>query len=53
MRLRLALRLQLLDQLLERQVLVRVGAERRLAHPRQQLAEASDRRPGRCAAPAC
>ena len=35
-----ALRLQLLDQLLERQVLVRVGAERRLAHPAQQLAEA-------------
>ena len=38
-RLEVALRLQLLDQLLERQVLVGVGVERRLAHPRQQLAE--------------
>ena len=30
---------QLLDQPLERHVLMRVGAERHLAHPRQQLAE--------------
>ena len=34
-----ALGLQLLDQLLERHVLMRVRAERRLAHPPQQLAE--------------
>ena len=34
-----ALGLQLLDQLLERQVLVGVGAERDLAHPAEQLAE--------------
>ena len=33
---------QLLDQLLERQVLVVVGGERRLAHPAEQRAEASD-----------
>jgi hypothetical protein len=34
-----SLRGQLLDQLLERHVLVQVGRERRLAHPAQQLAE--------------
>ena len=48
-----ALRLQLLHQLLEGQVLVRVGLQRHLAHPPQQLAEASGRPTGRCAAPAC
>ena len=48
-----ALRLQLLDQLLEGQLLVGVGAERRLAHPRQQLAEGRVARRGRCAAPGC
>ena len=48
-----ALGLELLDQLLERQVLVGEGAERRLAHPRQQLAERGARRRGRRAAPGC
>ena len=40
LRAQVALRLQLLDQLLEREVLVGEGAEGRLPHPRQQLAEA-------------
>ena len=35
--------MQLLDQLLERHVLVRVGGERGLAHPAEELAEASAR----------
>ena len=47
------LRLQLLDQPLERHVLVGVGAERRLPHPAEQLARTSGRRRGRRAAPAC
>ena len=51
--LRLALRLQLLHQLLERHVLVRVRAQRRLPHPPQQLAEARVAREIACAAPAC
>ncbi len=44
---------QLLDEPLERHVLVRVRREVGLAHPGEQLAEASGRRRGRCAAPAC
>ena len=44
MRLRLALGLQLLDQPLERQVLVGEGAEAASRTRRQQLAEASGRR---------
>ena len=39
-----ALRPQLLDQLLERQVLVGVGVERRRAHPSEELAEAGSPR---------
>ena len=42
-----ALRLQLLDQLLERQVLVGVGAERDLAHPRRAARGTSGRPTGR------
>ena len=38
-RLEVALRMQLRDELLEGQVLVGVGAEARLAHPREQLPE--------------
>ena len=48
-----ALGLHLLDQLLEGQVLVGVGAQRHLAHPRQQLAEGRVAARGRCAAPGC
>ena len=49
-RLDVALGLELLDQLLERHVLMRVRAERRLADAAEQLAEASGRRRGLCAA---
>ena len=48
-----ALRVQLLDQPLEGQVLVGVGAERRLAHPREQLREGGLAPRGRRAAPGC
>ena len=44
---------QLLHQLLERQVLVRVGPQRRLPHPPQQLRGSAGRPTGRRAAPAC
>ena len=44
---------QLLHQLLERQVLVGVGAERRLAHPAEQLAEGRIAREVARAAPGC
>ena len=48
-----ALRLQLLDQLLERDVLVGIGAEGGLARPAQQLAAGRAARRGRRAAPGC
>ena len=53
LRLRSRSGLQLLDQLLERQVLVRVGAQRHLAHPGEQLAKRAGCPRGRCAAPGC
>ena len=49
----IALGLQLLHQLLEGHVLVRVRAQARLAHPREQLAERRVAATGRRAAPAC
>ena len=52
-RLEVALGVQLLDQPLERQVLVRVGAEARLAHAREQLAEGRLAGEVGRAAPAC
>ena len=47
------LRVELLHELLERQVLVGVGAEGDLAHPPEQLAEARIAPEARCAARAC
>ena len=48
-----ALRLQLLDQLLERHVLVRVGVQDRLLARLPAAPRSAGRRTGRCAAPAC
>ena len=47
------LRAQLLDQPLEREVLVRIGAERRLAHPAEQLAEGRRSRQVAAQRPGC
>ena len=52
-RARLGRRLDGGDELLERQILVRVGAQRDLAHPRQHLLERRRVRHARAEAPGC